>query len=309
MWLTDADNPLTARVTINRYWQMIFGSGLVKTTEDFGIQGDLPSNPELLDWLAAEFIESGWDLRHMLKKMVMSHTYRQSSKINHTNMEKDPDHRYYSRANSYRLPAEIIRDNALAASGLLDKTIGGPSVKPYQPDGLWKDLGFFTHALGKYKQDSGSNLYRRSMYTFSRRFAPNPFMTNFDAPNREICITRRENTNTPLQALNLLNDPQFVEASRCLSEKVQNEIDDLEGQLKYMYRVTTGIRPSASIMETMKDQYEAARLNFEEYPNRADSLLTIGEAPFDHELDKVKTSALAVVANTLFNYDETYMKR
>ncbi len=307
-WLTNKDNPLTARVTINRYWQMIYGVGIVKTTEDFGIQGDLPSHPELLDWLAAEFIDSGWDLQHMLKLMVMSHTYRQSSQIDKDAYELDPENRYYSRSNSYRLPAEMIRDNALAVSGLLHEEIGGKSVKPYQPDGLWTDL-VFSYKLREYEQDSSDNLYRRSMYTFSRRFSPPPFMTNFDAPNREICITRRLNTNTPLQALNLLNDPQFVEASRCLSERAQKEYDTIEDQISYSFRLSTGVRPSDALLMAMKEQYSSAYRHFQENPNLADSLLAVGEMPFDKELDKNKTAALAMVANTIFNFDETYMKR
>lgn len=308
-WLTNKDNPLTARVTINRYWQMIFGVGLVKTTEDFGIQGDLPSHPELLDWLAAEFIESGWDLRHMIKLMVMSNTYRQSSQIKEDAYSIDPENRYYSRSNSYRLPAEMIRDNALAVSGLLHQEVGGKSVKPYQPEGLWKDLGNFSYKLKKYEQDTAQNLYRRSMYTFSRRFSPPPFMTNFDAPNREICITRRVNTNTPLQALNLLNDPQFVEASRCLSERAQKTYDTLEEQLTYSFRLSTGVKPSEELLAAMREQYASAFAHFEQNPNLADSLLAIGEMPFDNQLDKNKTAALAMVANTIFNFDETYMKR
>jgi hypothetical protein len=169
-WLVNENNPLTSRVTINRYWQMIFGNGIVKTTGDFGVQGELPTHPELLDWLAAEFIESGWDLRSMLKLMVMSSTYQQSSYADAEKYEADPDNRYYARSSSYRWQAEIIRDNALAASGILQKKIGGPSVKPYQPDGLWEELGFFSYKLYKYKQDTGANLHRRSLYTFARRF-------------------------------------------------------------------------------------------------------------------------------------------
>jgi hypothetical protein len=308
-WLTNEDNPLTARVTINRYWQMIFGVGLVKTTEDFGIQGELPSHPELLDWLAAEFIESGWDVRHMLKLMVMSHTYKQSSLVREDAYEVDPDNRFYARSNSYRLSAEMIRDNVLAVSGLLQQDVGGESVKPYQPEGLWKDLGDFSFKLSTYERDSAESLYRRSMYTFSRRFSPHPFMTNFDAPNREICITRRVHTNTPLQALNLLNDPQFVEASRCLSERAQKAYDTLDDQLTYSFRLSTGVKPTEELITAMKEQYQSAFAHFEENPNLADSLLAIGEMPFDRALDKNRTAALTMVTNTIFNFDETYMKR
>jgi hypothetical protein len=307
-WLTNKDNPLTARVTINRYWQMIYGVGLVKTTEDFGIQGALPSHPELLDWLAAEFIDSGWDVKHMLKLMVMSNTYKQSSKIEKYAYEIDPENKYFARSNSYRLPAEMIRDNALAVSGLLEKEVGGKSVKPYQPEGLWKEL-VFSHKLSEYKQDTASSLYRRSMYTFSRRFSPPPFMANFDAPNREICITRRVNTNTPLQALNLLNDPQFIETSRVLSERAQKNFDTVEEQLSYSFRLSTGVKPSDYLMNAMKEQYTSALLHFQKNPEKADSLLAIGDMPFDIKLDKNKTAALAMVTSTIFNFDETYMKR
>lgn len=307
-WLTNKDNPLTSRVTINRYWQMIYGVGIVKTTEDFGIQGSLPSHPELLDWLAAEFIDSGWDVKHMMKLMVMADTYKQSSKSERYAYEIDPENRYYARSNSYRLPAEMIRDNALAVSGLLAKEVGGKSVKPYQPEGLWKEL-VFSYKLNEYKQDTASGLYRRSMYTFSRRFSPPPFMANFDAPNREICITRRVNTNTPLQALNLLNAPQFVEASRVLSESAQKNYESVEDQLTYSFRLSTGVKPSEAMVTFMKEQYSSALLHFEENPLLADSLLAIGEMPFDIQLDKNKTAALAMVTNTIFNFDETYMKR
>ncbi len=308
-WLVNQDNPLTARVTINRYWQMIFGNGIVKTTEDFGVQGQLPSHPELLDWLASEFIERNWDLRSMLKLMVMSSTYKQSSYASAEKYEADPDNRYYARSSSYRWPAEIIRDNALAASGILKKKIGGPSVKPYQPDGLWEELGYFSFKLYKYEQDTGINLHRRSLYTFARRFSPSPFLSNFDAGNREICITRRVNTNTPLQALNLLNDPQFVEASRCMSERMLNTNDNLDEQIKLGFRLSTGITPDKELIATLKEHYQSAFNHFQQHPNLADSLLAVGNIPRDIRLDKTKSAALTLVANTIFNYDETYMKR
>ncbi len=308
-WLVNSKNPLTSRVTINRYWQLFFGNGIVKTTEDFGIQGELPTHPELLDWLAAEFMESDWDLRKMIKLMVMSNTYRQSSYASAENYSADPENRYYSRSSSYRWPAEIIRDNALAASGILKQKIGGPSVKPYQPEGLWEDLGDFSYKLSKYKQDTGANLHRRSMYTFVRRFSPSPFLTNFDAGNREICITRRVNTNTPLQALNLLNDPQFVEASRCLSERMQLEREELADQITFGFRLSTGTTPTTEILKTLKEHYESAFKHFTKNPGMADSILNVGMLPHNVKLDKTKTAALTVVANTIFNYDETYMKR
>ncbi|MBN7815000.1 DUF1553 domain-containing protein [Algoriphagus pacificus] len=308
-WLVNAENPLTSRVIINRYWQMIFGSGIVKTSGDFGIQGDLPTHPELLDWLASEFMESGWDLRKMLKLMVMSATYQQSSYADQEKYEADPENKYYSRSSSYRLPAEFIRDNALASSGVLNKKVGGPSVKPYQPEGLWEELGDFSYTLHKYKQDTGSNLHRRSLYTFTRRFSPAPYMITFDASNREICITKRVNTNTPLQALNLLNAPQFVEASRVMSERVIKEKESLDEQLILSFRLATGVTPNEKLLGVLKEHYESAFHHFQEFPMQADSLLAVGELPRDKTLDKAQAAAMAVVANSILNFDETYMRR
>lgn len=308
-WLVNPENPLTSRVIINRYWQMIFGTGIVKTSGDFGIQGDLPTHPELLDWLSYEFVDSGWDLRRMLKLMVMSATYQQSSFADSEKYEADPDNKYYSRSSSYRLPAEFIRDNALASSGILVKKLGGPSVKPYQPEGLWEELGDFSYQLHKYRQDSGANLHRRSMYTFARRFSPAPYMITFDAGNREICITKRVNTNTPLQALNLLNAPQFVEASRSMSERVIKEKESLDDRLTLSFRLATGVTPNESLLNTLREHYESAFKHFQENPSLADSLLAVGELPRDIKLDKTQTAAMTVVANSILNFDETYMKR
>ncbi|WP_296699628.1 DUF1553 domain-containing protein [Algoriphagus sp.] len=308
-WLINPQNPLTSRVMINRYWQMIFGTGIVKTSGDFGIQGDLPTHPELLDWLASEFMKSDWDLRKMLKLMVMSATYQQSSFADSEKYEADPDNKFYSRSSSYRLPAEFIRDNALASSGILNKKIGGPSVKPYQPEGLWEELGDFSFRLHSYKQDTVTNLHRRSLYTFTRRFSPAPYMVTFDASNREICITKRVNTNTPLQALNLLNAPQFVEASRFMSERVIKEKESLEERLKLSFRLATGVTPNERLLNTLREHYESAFKHFQENPLLADSLLAVGELPRDIRLDKTQTAAMTVVANSILNFDETYMKR
>lgn len=309
MWLVNPENPLTSRVIINRYWQMIFGTGIVKTSGDFGIQGDLPTHPELLDWLASEFMKSDWDLKKMLKLMVMSATYQQSSHATQEKYDTDPDNRFYARSSSYRLPAEFIRDNALASSGILDKKVGGPSVKTYQPEGLWEELGDFSFKLHKYKQDSLANLHRRSLYTFARRFSPAPYMITFDAGNREICITRRVNTNTPLQALNLLNDPQFIEASRSMSERVIREKKSIDEQLTLSFRLSTGVTPSPSLLSTLRAHYESAYKHFQENPLLADSLLAVGELPRDITLNKNQTAAMTVVANSILNFDETYMKR
>ncbi len=309
-WLFDSRNPLTARVTVNRYWQMIFGRGIVETPHDFGSQGALPSNPELLDWLAVHFMESGWDLRELVKLMVTSATYRQSSVATHEHMEKDANNIYLARSPSYRLQAEIIRDNALSASGLLNPLVGGASVKPYQPEGLWKEKNEFSRILLTYKADHGDKLYRRSLYTYIRRTSPHPAMIAFDAPTRSVCIVKRENTNTPLQALVLMNDPQFVEASRILAERMQKEGgENLEEQTRYAFRLVTARNPSQTELGLLTEQYQHEIEKFKNDPKGAEELLKVGEFPFDKSLDKTHTAALAMVANTMINHDEAYMKR
>ena len=306
-WLFDERNPLTARVAVNRYWQMIFGTGIVATPHDFGIQGALPTHPQLLDWLALQFAESGWDVRWLLKTMVMSATYRQSSKTTDVHREVDPDNRLLARAPSYRLQAEMIRDNALAASGLLSRRVGGPSVKPYQPDGVW-DFGALVS--GPYREAAGADLYRRSMYTYIRRTSPHPAMIAFDAPDRLVCTARRENTNTPLQALVLLNDPQFVEAARVAAQRMQKEGGDtLDDQLRYGFRLFCGRLPGNREMTLMKEQYRIAREKYRDDPTAAGQLLAVGAFPFDETLDRVETAALTLAASTMLNFDEAYMKR
>ena len=309
-WLFDEKNPLTARVAVNRYWQLIFGRGLVSTPQDFGSQGALPSHPELLDHLAVKFRDSSWDLKALVKEIVMSYTYRQSSKASASSREQDPANIWLSHSPSYRLPAEMIRDNALAASGLLAGEVGGPSVKPYQPEGLWIELGNFSHELLRYKEDEGKNLYRRSLYTFIRRTSPPPFMTNFDVPNRDRCTVQRESTNTPMQALNLLNDPQFVEAARALAVRIQKEGEaGLEAQLTFAFRAATGRRPSAEELVVLNGLFEAEKERFQQSPTDARQLLSIGNYPNEENLGLATTAALAVVANTILNHDEAYMKR
>ncbi|MBU6174580.1 MAG: DUF1553 domain-containing protein, partial [Planctomycetes bacterium] len=215
-WLVHPTHPLTARVAVNRFWENYFGTGLVKTTEDFGVTGEFPSHPDLLDYLATTFVDSGWDVKSLQKLIVMSATYKQDSKITPDNFARDPENRLLSRGPRFRLTAETIRDNALAISGLLKTTVGGPSVKPYQPAGLWEDVT--VERRGKYIPDQGDGLFRRSMYTFWKRTCPPPSMVTFDAPNREVCVARRSRTNTPLQSLVLLNDPTYVEAARALAQ-------------------------------------------------------------------------------------------
>jgi len=309
-WLFSESNPLTARVAINRYWQMIFGKGIVSTPHDFGYQGALPSHPELLDWLAMEFRESGWNLRHMIKLMVMSATYQQSSATTEKQMLVDANNTYLSVGASYRLQGEMIRDNALMASGILSEHIGGQSVKPYQPDGLWKEKNNFSGFLLEYKQDEGDALYRRSLYTFIRRTSPPPAMSVFDVPNRDVCIVKRENTSTPLQALVLLNDPQFVEASRIMAERMQKEGgQSLLEQTAFAFRLLCGRLPSEQEESLFAEQYAYSYNRYKENPDDAEKLLQVGEYPADPKLDKIQTAALAMVANTMMNFDEAYMKR
>lgn len=309
-WLFDGQHPLTARVTVNRYWQMLFGKGLVKTPQDFGLQGALPSHPELLDWLAARFVEEDWNLRWLLKTIVMSATYRQSSAVNPIDLEKDPENTWLARGPAYRLPAEMIRDNALAASGLLVREVGGHSVKPYQPDGLWIEKTSFSPKLLRYKMTKGDSLYRRSLYTFIRRTVPHPVMTAFDAPNRTVCTVKRENTNTPLQALVLLNETQFVEAARAMAEKVQRAgCEDPEAQIEYAFVSITSRLPKPKEVALLSKFYASQRSHFEQYPAEADSLMQVGESPFNKDLEAVQTAALTMVTNTIFNHDEAYMKR
>ena len=307
-WLIDDRNPLTARVTVNRYWQMFFGRGLVATSEDFGSQGQPPTHPELLDWLARRFIDSGWNVKELCRLIVLSATYRQSSAPREEARlyVDDPENRLLARGPRYRLSAEQIRDNALAVSELLVKRIGGQSVMPYQPAGLWEESG-----TGKsYAQSHGEGLYRRSLYTFWRRTSPPPSMTTFDAVSREVCVARRERTATPLQALVLLNDPQFVEAARVLAEKLVRQADSTaESRLETAFRLLTSRTPSAAECEILLKLYDDQRDKFAAAPEEAKALLSVGEAPRDENVDAADLAAMAMVVRMLFNFDECVTKR
>ncbi|MEK6476234.1 DUF1553 domain-containing protein [Catalinimonas sp. 4WD22] len=308
-WLIHPDNPLTARVAVNRLWQQFFGKGIVGTLDDFGSQGDLPTHPALLDWLAVSFVESGWDTKALQKKIVMSATYRQTSMASEELLRQDPQNLLLAHGPKRRLPAEMIRDNALAASGLLVRKIGGPSVKPYQPPGLWREKASVVGER-EYKAGEGDDLYRRSLYTYWRRTIPPPSMLTFDADARNVCTVERQVTSTPLQALILLNDPQYVEASRILAERMQKEEkDNLEAQLNYGFRLLTGreiLEPELEIFEAMyADELE----KYTAEPQHARDLLSVGEYPWDQQLDLSKTAALAVVANAMMNHDEFYTLR
>jgi len=308
-WLFNKKNPLTARVAVNRYWQMIFGQGLVRTPTDFGVQGELPSHPNLLDALALDFIENDWDIKQLIKKMVLSKTYRQTSKTSPELFEKDPNNILLARSNRYRLPAEMIRDNALATSGLLINHVGGESVKPYQPEGLWKEKSTFSLRLYDYKTTKGDSLYRRSLYTFIRRTSPPPSMIAFDATSREICAVQRENTSTPLQALILLNDIQFFEASRVLAERIQLEGGTkVSDQIQYGFRLATSRLPNSKELDILIDLYQTQLNYYKKTPKAAYSTIRVGEKPFNTKLNPMKTAALTIVANTLLNQNETFVK-
>jgi hypothetical protein len=307
-WVTHDDNPLTARVAVNRYWQLIFGRGLVSTTDDFGNQGDFPSHPELLDWLAVQFRDSGWNLKELLKLMVTSATYRQSSDWNERLREKDPGNVWLARGPSYRMPVEMIRDNALAASGLLVKEIGGRSVKPYQPKGLWKELA--TANVREYVQDTGKNLYRRGLYTIWKRSSPPPTMISFDASDKYVCTVERQKTNTPLQALILMNDPQYLEASRALAEKmIQTGGDDLQKQIGYGFKAMTSRSPHPEELRVLERLYKLELEDFKKAPESARGLLSLGEHVMDKNLPREHVAAMTMVASTLVNYDEAVYKR
>ena len=306
-WLTHPKNPLTARVAVNRLWEQCFGVGIVRTSEDFGGSGEYPSNPELLDMLAMEFIESQWDVRAMLKQIVLSKTYRQASRMTPELKLKDPENRYFARGPRHRLSAETIRDNALAISGLLVRKVGGPSVKPYQPAGLWEDVT--VERRGKYVADTGEGLFRRGMYTFWKRTCPPPAMVSFDAPNREVCVARRSRTNTPLQALVLLNDPTYIVAARVFaSDVLKSGGNDQIARLNYAYRkaLARDIRPEE--VPAMQELLELARSDFAEDAKRVDAYLSVGTVGISGEIPKLELAVWTVACSAILNLDETITK-
>jgi hypothetical protein len=308
-WLLRPDHPLTARVTVNRFWQEVFGTGIVRTAGDFGIAGELPSHPELLDWLAVEFREGGWDLKKFFKLIVTSATYRQSANVTTEKLEKDPQNRYLSRGPRFRMDAEMIRDQALAASGLLAPKIGGPSVKPYQPPGVWEAVAMIGSNTRDYRQDKGENLYRRSMYTFWKRAAPPASMEIFNAPNRETCAVRRERTNTPLQALVTLNDIQFVEAARVLAQSALKEGGDkTQARLDFMAKRLMARPLSPDEQKIMQEVLGELLDHYKASPKEAAKLIVVGESKADDKLDAVTLAAWTMTANELMNLDEVLNK-
>jgi len=310
-WLADPSHPLTSRVAVNRFWQMYFGHGIVKTQEDFGVQGEAPVHPELLDWLATEFVRTGWDVRAFQRMLVTSATYRQSSKVTALLLEKDPDNRLLARGPRYRLQAEMIRDTALAASGLLNDQIGGPSVQPYQPAGLWEELAFGEGYSGQsYEQSHGKDLYRRGMYTLWKRTVPPASMATFDAPDREKCAARRAQTNTPLQALALLNDPTYVEAARVLAQRVLREGGkDEKARIIYAFRLSTARLPTKAEVGVLREMLRGRLSAFRKDRKAAVTFLSVGESPRDTSLDPAELAAWSTLASVLLNLDETITKQ
>ncbi len=308
-WLVDPQHPLTARVAVNRYWQRVFGMGLVKTSEDFGIQGELPSHPKLLDWLALEFIRSGWDIKHMQRLIVTSATYRQSSHVGREAYQRDPENRLLSRGPRMRLDAEEIRDSALFTSGLLVEQLGGKSVYPYQPKGLWLELNNRPGFSQAYPQGNRDDLYRRGLYTFWKRTAPSPMLKLFDAPEREFCTLRRSRTNTPLQSLLMLNGPQFVEAARHLGERmIKDGGKTLDDRLRYGFRLVTSQQPTADEMKILQEAYAADLNRFQTDREAALKLLEVGESSYA-DIDEIPVlAAYASVARLLLNLNEAITK-
>lgn len=305
-WMVDRKNPLTARVVVNRIWRMHFGRGIVATQEDFGVQGKLPSHPELLDWLAGWFMDNGWDVKALHRLIVSSATFQQSSQTKREFAERDPDNLLLARGPKIRLLAEQIRDSALAASGLLNRQIGGSSVKPYQPEGLWKATG-----TGKtYVQDHGDKLYRRSLYTFWKRTAPPPSMITFDAMSREVCTAKRETTATPLQSLVLLNDPQFIEASRVLGEKLLKQFPkDAAARNREAFRTLTGRTPDRTEAKILAKLYTEQEAAFAKRPDNAMKLLGVGESKRDDSLPSADSAAMTTLINAIMNFDEFVVQR
>jgi hypothetical protein len=302
-WLTRPDHPLTARVAVNRYWSLLFGKGIVKTVSDFGTQGDWPSHPGLLDWLATDFVKNGWDIKRALKQMVMSATYRQSSRVTRELLAIDPNNLLLARGPRFRLQGEFVRDNALSVSGLLVRKVGGPSVKPYQPPGLWNEVSLGGNV--RFVQDKGEGLYRRSMYIYWKRSAPAPAMTIFDAPTREKCMVERPRTNTPLQALVTLNDPQFIEAARHLARRMMKEGGKTtKERVRHGYRLTTARKPKPLVAEILASAFREEFENFKKNPEAAGRLLAVGDSKRDESLDAPEHAAWTIVASMLLNLDE-----
>jgi hypothetical protein len=308
-WVVSPDNPLTARVTVNRMWYELFGTGIVETTEDFGIMGQRPTHPELLDWLAVEFRESGWDIKHMYKLMVMSAAYRQSARSTPEQLERDPKNLLLSHGPRFRMDAEMLRDIALQSSGLLVNTIGGPSVKPYQPANVWEQVSYSSSDTLHYVQDHGEGLYRRSLYTYWKRMAMMPDMDVFDAPMRDMACTRRQRTDTPLQALVTMNDVQWVEAARALAQRVILESGQQPQQrINLMSEILLSHDPRPQMAAVLENSLEQMKKHYASDPKAAQALLGVGEAKFNPSIPAPELAAWTMVASEMLNLDETVTK-
>ncbi len=308
-WLVQPSHPLTARVAVNRFWQQYFGTGIVKTSGDFGAQGQWPTHPELLDWLATEFVGSGWNVKQLQKLIVMTYAYQQSSRATPQLLERDPENLLLARGPRFRLDAEVVRDAALAAGGLLVERLGGHSVRPYQPEGVWEAVAFLGSNTSIFQPDQGDALYRRSLYTFWKRTAPPPSLTTFDAPSRETCTVRRARTNTPLQALVLMNDKQYVEAARKLAERTMHEGGaTVETRIAQAFRVATARHPDAEELAVLVQIYQGQLVEYQADKEAAAKLLSVGDSKRDETLDAGELAAYTMVANLILNLDEVITK-
>lgn len=308
-WLTAPNHPLTGRVAVNRFWQQIFGTGIVKTSEDFGNQGEPPSHPELLDWLTTQFVADGWNVKETLKRIVTSATYRQASRLTKDRLARDPDNRLLSRGARHRLDAEIVRDQALAVSGLLVDKIGGPGVKPPQPAGLWEAVAYPSSNTARFTADTEhEKVHRRSLYTFLKRTAPPPQMAALDAPNRESCLVRRERTNTPLQALLLMNETQFIEAARHMAERALKQGGTAEDRVRFLFRLATARTPEASEMHELLAVYKDHLAEYTRDAKAAQQLISIGTIRPATTMNASEWAAWTMVANLILNLDEVVTK-
>ncbi|MGI9473355.1 MAG: DUF1553 domain-containing protein, partial [Rubripirellula sp.] len=303
-WLVAPGHPLTARVTVNRYWQTFFGRGIVESTEDFGSQGSRPTHPQLLDWLASRFVESGWNVKELHKLIVMSATYRQSSRVTEQSRAMDPENKWLSRAPRYRMPSWMLRDQALSLSGLMNPAIGGPSIKPYQPAGIWSEATF---GKIKYQPDEGDKLYRRSLYVFWRRIVgPTMF---FDGAKRQTCEVKPTRTNTPLHALTTLNETTFVEASRAMAERVMKRQDSKRGRLQDAFQMVTSRQPNTAELDVLSNRIDLLQKDYEAHVDEALSLLAVGESKRDETLDPAEHAAYSMVCSVLLNLDEALSRQ
>jgi hypothetical protein len=307
-WIMSKENPMTARVTVNRLWQEFFGHGIVKSADDFGAMGARPTHPKLLDWLAVEFMESGWNVKHIVKLMVTSKAYQQSSQYRDDHFVHDTENSFLSRGPRFRLHAEALRDQALSVSGLLVNKMGGPSVKPYQPSGIWKAVAYTGSDTANFVRDHGEALYRRSIYTFWKRTAPPASMAVFDAPSRENCTVKRERTNTPMQALNMMNDEQYVEAARYFAQGMILEIKNDVQRIKTMGFRVLGYPPNERELAMMNQALQNYQSSFLKKPDQAKAFVNIGDIPTDASIDPVKLASWTMLASTLLNRDDVINK-